>query len=98
MGVPLNGASVGGGGMAKAHSIVAESGGATPRSILRLMLVALVLALGFDALSTALVWDLVRVLPGTAKRAPVHAVRPADVREPGRPVGTPAAPVEGAAP
>jgi len=50
-------------------------------SLLRLTLVALVLALAFDALSTALAWDLVRALEGAVRRVPVHAVRPADVKE-----------------
>ncbi|HXX31744.1 MAG TPA: hypothetical protein VEJ89_13665 [Myxococcaceae bacterium] len=49
--------------------------------MLRLALAALLLALCFDALSTALVWDLVRSLTGTARRSAIHAVRPVDVRE-----------------
>jgi hypothetical protein len=67
--------------MANAHSVMAQRGGRTPRSLLGLTVLALVLALGFDALSTALVWDVVRALPGTVKRAPVRAVRSSDVRE-----------------
>lgn len=51
---------------------------------MRLTLLALVLALAFDALSTALAWDVVRALEGAVRRVPVHAVRPADVRDPNR--------------
>lgn len=83
--------------MANAHSALVDSSGKAPRTILRLTLLALVLALGFDALSTALVWDLVRDLPGTARRSAVHAVRPADVRESTRRPVTPA-PSEASAP
>jgi hypothetical protein len=78
--------------MANAHSVLVDSGERAPRSILRLTLVALVVALGFDALSTALVWDLVRGLPGTVQRSPAHAVRQADVRESSRNPAAPAAP------
>jgi hypothetical protein len=69
--------------MANAHTALNESGGRTHPSLLRLTLLALVLALAFDAVSTALAWNLVRALPGTVKRGPVRAVRPADIREPG---------------
>jgi hypothetical protein len=64
-------------------------------SLLRLTVVALVLALAFDAVSTALAWDVVRALPETVRRGPVHAVRATDVKEPGRhvaPDATDAAP------
>jgi hypothetical protein len=83
--------------MANAHSAMVDSGGRAPGSLLRLALVALVVALGYDALSTALVWDLVRELPGTVRRSSVHAVRPADVREPSR-RPTPAPPSATSAP
>ena len=53
-------------------------------SLLRLVVVGLLLALAFDALSTHLAWDVVRAVEGTVQRGPVHAVRPADVREPSR--------------
>ena len=53
-------------------------------SLLRLTVVALLLALGFDALSTHLAWDVVRAVESTVQRGPVHAVRPADVRDPSR--------------
>jgi len=70
--------------MAHARTVLAHSNGSGEGSLLRLTLLALVLALAFDALSTALAWDLVRALEGTVHRTPVHAVRPADVREPSR--------------
>jgi hypothetical protein len=68
--------------MANARTVMDEAGARTHPSLLRLALVALLLALAFDAVSTALAWSVVRALPGTAKRGPVRAVRPADVREP----------------
>ena len=68
--------------MAHARTVLNEA--RSQPSLLRLTLLALVLALAFDALSTALAWDLVRALEGAVRRAPVHAVRPADVREPSR--------------
>ena len=77
--------------MADARSVLAEHDGHGPRSLLRLTLVALVVAFCFDALSTALVWDSVRALTGAGKRPALHAVRAVDVRETRRP-GTPAAP------
>jgi len=67
--------------MADAHSVLAEHDGHGPRSVLRLTLVVLLLAFGFDALSTALVWDSVRALTGAGKRTTIHAVRAVDVRE-----------------
>jgi hypothetical protein len=73
--------------MANARTVTDESGARTHPSLLRLTLLALVLALAFDAVSTALAWNLVRALPGTVKRGPVRAVRPADIREPGRRTG-----------
>ncbi len=69
--------------MAHARTVTQGSNG-RGGSLVRLTLVALVLALAFDALSTALAWDLVRALQGTVRRAPPHAVRPADVREPAK--------------
>ena len=77
--------------MAHARTVLGESGAGTAPSLLRLTVVALLAALAFDAVSTALAWNLVRALPGTAKHAPVHAVRTGDVREPARP-GDAAAP------
>lgn len=71
--------------MAHARTIPADSTSRTNPSLLRLTLVALVLALAFDAVSTALAWNVVRALPGTVRRAPIHAVRPADVRDPASP-------------
>jgi hypothetical protein len=68
--------------MAHARTVLQDSSGRGEGSLVRLTLVALVLALAFDALSTALAWDVVRALEGTVRRAPVHAVRPADVRRP----------------
>jgi hypothetical protein len=77
--------------MADAHSVLTEHDGHGPRSLLlRLTLVALLLAFGFDALSTALVWDSVRALTGDGKRSAIHAVRAVDVRETRRP-GSPSA-------
>jgi hypothetical protein len=73
--------------MAHARTVSTDSTSRTNPSLLRLTLVALVLALAFDALSTALVWNVVRALPGTVRRAPVHPVRPADVRDPSSPAG-----------
>jgi hypothetical protein len=70
--------------MANAQTVVEESSARTQPSLLRLTLVALVAALAFDAVSTALAWNVVVALPASLRRAPVHAVRPADVREPGR--------------
>jgi hypothetical protein len=67
--------------MAHARTIQADSGSRTSPSLLRLTLVALVLALAFDALSTALAWNVVRALPGTVRRAPVHTVRSADAKD-----------------
>ncbi|HMK73382.1 MAG TPA: hypothetical protein VK454_08575 [Myxococcaceae bacterium] len=67
--------------MADAHSVQIEHDGHGPRTLLRLTLVALLLAFGFDALSTALVWDSVRALTVDGKRAAIHAVRAVDVRE-----------------
>jgi hypothetical protein len=73
--------------MAHARTVPADATPRTSPSLLRLTLVALVLALAFDALSTALAWNLVRALPGTVRRSTVHAVRPADVRDPSPPAG-----------
>ena len=67
--------------MAHAQIVLAESSSRPNPSLLRLTLVALVLALGFDAVSTVLAWNVVRALPATVRRAPVHAVRPADTRD-----------------
>jgi hypothetical protein len=70
--------------MSNARTFPEDSGARTQPSLLRLTVVALVLALAFDAVSTALAWDVVRALPETVRRGPVRAVRPADVKEPGR--------------
>lgn len=70
--------------MAHARTVLEDGNARNQPSLLRLTLLALLLALAFDALSTALAWDIVRALEGTVRRAPVHAVRPADVREPAR--------------
>jgi hypothetical protein len=70
--------------MANAHTLLDGPGTSPQPSLLRLTVVALVLALGFDAVSTALAWNVVRALPETSKRGAVHAVRAADLREPGR--------------
>jgi hypothetical protein len=67
--------------MAHARIVLAEASSRPNPSLLRLTLLALVLALGFDALSTALAWNVVRALPATVRRAPVHAIRPADARD-----------------
>jgi hypothetical protein len=72
--------------MAHARTALGEANPRSSPSLLRLTLVALVLALAFDALSTALAWNLVRALPGTAKHSPVRAVRQTDVRDPSRPL------------
>lgn len=71
--------------MAHARAVEEHSTG-RQGSLARLALFALVLALAFDALSTALAWDLVRALEGAVHRVPVHAVRPADVRHPDVPL------------
>jgi hypothetical protein len=73
--------------MANARIVLDEAGARSHPSLVRLTLLALLLALAFDAVSTALAWSVVRALPGTSKRSPVHAVRPGDVREPGRQLG-----------
>ena len=70
--------------MAHARTVLGDANSRSQPSLLRLTLLALLLALAFDALSTALAWDIVRALEGAVQRAPVHAVRPADVREPVR--------------
>jgi hypothetical protein len=67
--------------MAHARIVLADSSSRPNPSLLRLALVGLVLALGFDAVSTALAWNVVRALPAAVRRAPVHAVRPADTRD-----------------
>jgi hypothetical protein len=72
--------------MAHARTIQADSGSRTDPSLLRLTLVALVLALAFDAVSTALAWDVVRALPGTVRRSPIHAVHTANGKDASRPV------------
>ena len=59
----------------------ARAAGTRQPSLLRLTVVALLLALAFDALSTALAWDVVEALQGGAQRSAVHAVRPAELRE-----------------
>jgi hypothetical protein len=69
--------------MAHARTAEAHSTGGQG-SLVRLALLALAVALAFDALSTALAWDTVRALEGAVRRAPVRAVRPADVRDPSR--------------
>ena len=66
--------------MAHARTVLEAPSSRSQPSLLRLMVIALVLALAFDALSTALAWDVVRALEGAVQRSPVHAVRPADVR------------------
>ncbi|MGO9831239.1 MAG: hypothetical protein ACLPJH_13970 [Myxococcaceae bacterium] len=66
--------------MAHARTVLDAPASRGQPSLLRLTAIALVLALAFDALSTALAWDVVRALESAVKRAPVHAVRPADVR------------------
>ncbi len=71
--------------MAHARTIQTDSASRANPSLLRLMLVALVLALAFDAVSTALAWDVVRALPGTVRRSPVHAVRSAEAKDLSRP-------------
>jgi hypothetical protein len=70
--------------MANARTFAEDTGARAQPSLLRLTVVALVLALAFDAVSTALAWDVVRALPETVRRGPVRPVRPADVKEPGR--------------
>ena len=72
--------------MAHARTALDETNARTSPSLLRLTMVALVLALAFDAVSTAIAWNLVRALPGTGKHSAVHAVRQTDVRDPSRPV------------
>lgn len=72
--------------MAHAPTALSENSRTSP-SLLRLTLVALVAALAFDAVSTALAWNLVRALPGTTKHGPLHAVRQTDVRIPAAPDG-----------
>jgi hypothetical protein len=67
--------------MAHARTIQADSASRASPSLLRLTLVALVLALAFDAVSTALAWNVVRALPGTVRRGPVHTVRSADAKD-----------------
>jgi hypothetical protein len=74
--------------MAHARTIPADSTSRANPSLLRLTLVALVLALAFDAVSTALAWNVIRALPGTVRRGPVHAVRPADGKDAPRPVAS----------
>ncbi|MGO8969364.1 MAG: hypothetical protein ACLQDQ_07305 [Myxococcaceae bacterium] len=66
--------------MAHARTVLEATSSRSQPSLLRLTVIALVLALAFDALSTALAWDVVRALEGAVQRSPVHAVRPADVR------------------
>ena len=57
------------------------NGAARQPSLVRLTVVALMLALAFDALSTALAWDVVRAVEGTVQRAPVRAVSPTVLRD-----------------
>jgi len=68
--------------MTQARTALDTKTAGRPPSLLRLTVVALLLALGFDALSTHLAWDIVRAVESTVQRGPVHAVRPADVRDP----------------
>jgi hypothetical protein len=68
--------------MAHARTAPAETTSRGSPSLLRLTLVALVLALAFDAVSTAIAWNVIRALPGTVRRGPVHTVRPTEVRDP----------------
>ena len=67
--------------MAHARTIQTDTASRANPSLLRLMLVALVLALVFDAVSTALAWNVVRALPGTVRRGPAHAVRSAEAKD-----------------
>jgi hypothetical protein len=72
--------------MAHAPTVGSEDSRTGP-SLLRLTLVALIAALAFDAVSTALAWNVVRDLSGTTKHGPIHAVRQTDVRVPASPDG-----------
>jgi hypothetical protein len=84
--------------MANAPTFLEEPSARAQPSLLRLTVVALVLALAFDAVSTALAWDVVRALPATVRRGPGHPVRAVDVREPGRHPGPDATDAEPSAP
>lgn len=70
--------------MAHARIVLGEASAPKQPSLLRLVVVALVVAVAFDAVSTALAWDVVRALEGAVRRGPVHAVHPADVRDTSR--------------
>ena len=72
--------------MAHAPTVCSEDSRTGP-SLVRLTLMALIAALAFDAVSTALAWNLVRDLPGTTKHDAVRAVRQTDVRVPAPPGG-----------